>query len=189
MSALADLGTWPVHPPTGPNSFVFAYIFTKKHPCWRLAPPNGSARPQWEILHPPLEWSLFCSNKVKFKKLTLQLSWIPLLCRSNLFGFAFYRDGVPFALDLTEDYSQKPAPPAYKSRLNCDLKAAVLRQRDFYYNVSLPHFTDSTFLKTAIYRYINFLELKKHNRLVYICVHMGLSRGLMSYKMFLISFR
>ena len=26
-------------PPTGPNSFVFTYVFTKKHLCWRLAPP------------------------------------------------------------------------------------------------------------------------------------------------------
>ena len=76
------------------------------------------------------------------------------------------RIGVPFALELTEDYAKKPAPPAYKSRLHCDLRAAVLRQRDFYYNVSLPHYTDSTFMKTAIYRYMNFLELKKHNRSV-----------------------
>ena len=26
-------------PPTGPNSFVFTYVFTEKRLCWRLAPP------------------------------------------------------------------------------------------------------------------------------------------------------
>ena len=66
-------------PPMGPNSFIFAYIFTEKCPRWRStpqwvhAPPTGnpgsatafspkSARvggphpppPQWEILDPPL---------------------------------------------------------------------------------------------------------------------------------------
>ena len=25
-------------PPTGPNSFVFTYVFTEKRLCWRLAP-------------------------------------------------------------------------------------------------------------------------------------------------------
>ena len=37
---LADLGGVPgARPPMGPNSFVFAYIFSKKHPCWRTMPP------------------------------------------------------------------------------------------------------------------------------------------------------
>ena len=26
-------------PPTGPNSFIFTYVFTEKHLCRRLAPP------------------------------------------------------------------------------------------------------------------------------------------------------
>ena len=35
-------GVLPVHaPPTGSNSFIFAYIFAKKHACQR------SAHPQW----------------------------------------------------------------------------------------------------------------------------------------------
>ena len=29
----------PPPPPTGPNSFVFTYVFTEKHLCQRLAPP------------------------------------------------------------------------------------------------------------------------------------------------------
>ena len=32
--------------PTGSNSFIFTHVFTKKHPCQRLAPP------QW-LSHPP----------------------------------------------------------------------------------------------------------------------------------------
>ena len=43
--------------PTGSNSFVFAHVFTKKHPRQRSAPPNGSPSPpppQREILDPPL---------------------------------------------------------------------------------------------------------------------------------------
>ena len=30
-------------PTTGPNSFVFPYVSTKKCPCRRLAPPNGKS--------------------------------------------------------------------------------------------------------------------------------------------------
>ena len=55
--SLADPGGVPPAraPPTGSNSFVFAYVFAKKHPHRRSAPPpNGSAPPQWEILDLPL---------------------------------------------------------------------------------------------------------------------------------------
>ena len=32
--------------PTGPNSFIFTYVFTKKWPCWRSTPhQNGSTPP------------------------------------------------------------------------------------------------------------------------------------------------
>ena len=40
---------------TGPNSFVFTYIFTKKRPRRRLAPPPRVGAPlYWEILDTPL---------------------------------------------------------------------------------------------------------------------------------------
>ena len=32
-------------PPTGPNSFIFAYIFTEKCPHWRPKPPKMGPRP------------------------------------------------------------------------------------------------------------------------------------------------
>ena len=58
-SPVADLhtkvsGAYP--PPTGPNSFVFTYVFTKKHLCQRLVPPPMRVgAPQWKILDPPLQ--------------------------------------------------------------------------------------------------------------------------------------
>ena len=43
---LADLGGVPgAHPPMGPNSFVFAYIFTEKCPRRRSMPSLMGARP------------------------------------------------------------------------------------------------------------------------------------------------
>ena len=41
-------------PPTGPSSFIFAYIFTEKHPHRRLAHHQRVGAPQQEILNPPL---------------------------------------------------------------------------------------------------------------------------------------
>ena len=45
-------------PPTGSISFIFTYVFIEKCMHQRLAPPNGSAPPQWEILDPPLNYYL-----------------------------------------------------------------------------------------------------------------------------------
>ena len=50
--------------------------------------------------------------------------------------------------------------PTYESRISYNLAAAVLRQRDFFYNVSLPHFRDTGFLEKAVERYKRFLNLK-----------------------------
>ena len=35
------------YPPTGPNSFVFAYIFTEKCPCRRKTPPQNGSKPPY----------------------------------------------------------------------------------------------------------------------------------------------
>ena len=62
--AVADLhakvsGACP--PPTGPNSFIFIYVFTEKHLCQRLVPPpmRDGTPPKWEILDPPLNGLVF----------------------------------------------------------------------------------------------------------------------------------
>ena len=53
-NTLADPGVATgARPPTGSNSFIFACVFTKKHPRRRLAPPPPP--PQREILDPPLQ--------------------------------------------------------------------------------------------------------------------------------------
>ena len=43
-------------PPTGSNSFIFAYVFTEKCLRWKLLPPQqlSTPPPQREILDPPL---------------------------------------------------------------------------------------------------------------------------------------
>ena len=60
-------------PPTGPNSFVFAYIFSKKHPRQRSMPPWWVHAPLQEILDPPLMllfyWCLYrhlCDDELWF---------------------------------------------------------------------------------------------------------------------------
>ena len=57
---------------------------------------------------------------------------------------------------------------AYTSVLSYDVIAASARQRSFYYHVSLPHYTDTKFLTTALKRYIKFMHLKKSNRDVFV---------------------
>ncbi|XP_062595714.1 uncharacterized protein LOC134257087 [Saccostrea cucullata] len=53
--------------------------------------------------------------------------------------------------------------PSYESRIQYDLEAAAERQQMFYYQVSLPHYTDEKFLQNAIKRYKQFLTLKRLN--------------------------
>ena len=49
----------------------------------------------------------------------------------------------------------------FTSKLNYNLRAAVMRQQVFFYQVSLPHYKDDKFLGQAILRYKKFLHLKK----------------------------
>ena len=51
LSTLADLGAHPLY---GPNSFIFAHIFTKKHAHQKLMPPPMGPHPLQEILDLPL---------------------------------------------------------------------------------------------------------------------------------------
>ena len=46
LFALADPGgATGIHPPTGSNSFIFAYVFTEKHPRRRSVPPQWLSAP------------------------------------------------------------------------------------------------------------------------------------------------
>ncbi|ETN86510.1 hypothetical protein NECAME_05914 [Necator americanus] len=60
------------------------------------------------------------------------------------------------------DFLASPAAsPSYKSTCGYDIAAAVQRQRNFNYQVSLPHYTSTKFLTEAVKRYIQFLLLKQ----------------------------
>ena len=66
--------------------------------------------------------------------------------------------------DVTLDklmQSKEAAECSYQSKCSYDIEAAVGRQRMFYYQVSLPHYKDSAFLKDALLRYKKYLFLKK----------------------------
>ena len=51
----------------------------------------------------------------------------------------------------------------YKSKCSYDIEAATSRQKVFYYQVSLPHYSDNKFLESAVLRYRKFLFLKQQN--------------------------
>ena len=67
----------------------------------------------------------------------------------------------PFDLKLetvSEEYQD------FDSLITYNILEASDRQKEFYYNVSLPHFIFESFLETAIERYKKFVQLKKKNR-------------------------
>ena len=53
------------------------------------------------------------------------------------------------------------APQVPPSAFAYDIVAASQRQQVFFYQVSLPHFQDPTFLKAAISRYAQYLQLQR----------------------------
>ena len=71
----------------------------------------------------------------------------------------------PFEVDLTK-------PPTvlteYRSRIQYNLEEAFYRQFKLYYQVSLPHYSDDLFLKSAVERYEHHLQLKKLNPEVFM---------------------
>ncbi|XP_050413585.1 uncharacterized protein LOC126828047 [Patella vulgata] len=52
-------------------------------------------------------------------------------------------------------------PEIYYSKISYDIIAASLRQKEFYYQVSLPHYRDLKFITHSVLRYKKFLYLKK----------------------------
>ena len=77
--------------------------------------------------------------------------------RTRLVWNASY-PGEPYEIDFDDisfDF-------VYTAKIDYDIQAASSRQMEFYYNVSLPHYMNLTFLKSSIDRYKNFLYLKKN---------------------------
>ena len=68
-----------------------------------------------------------------------------------------------------EPAKQEPAAPAvppadeYIQKSSYDIFSAISRQRVFFYQVSLPHYHDKLFLKSALKRYQKLLFLKHQN--------------------------
>ena len=68
-----------------------------------------------------------------------------------------YRD-EPFDVD----YNSVKVDLEYRPKSSYNLREAALRQKSFFYNVSLPHYMDERFTKTAVGRYKQFIRLKKN---------------------------
>ena len=66
----------------------------------------------------------------------------------------------PFEIDLTQ---HTPFVVPYQFKISHDLEKACFHQSKFYYQVSLPHYTDRKFLAKAVERYEHHLELKNQN--------------------------
>lgn len=58
----------------------------------------------------------------------------------------------PYEVNIDQP-SEFPGGPEYKIRSSYDLVGAVQRQGEFFYNISLPHYEDPTFIQNAIDRY------------------------------------
>ena len=58
-------------------------------------------------------------------------------------------------------YDDIPVETEYSSRLSYDIVSASNRQKEFYYNVYLPHFKVTPFLQSSLSRYKRFIALKR----------------------------
>ena len=65
----------------------------------------------------------------------------------------------PFEVNI----QSPPRVQEYTSKIQYDIISASARQQVFYYQVSLPHYCDTKFLKAAVERYKRHLLLKKRN--------------------------
>ena len=69
----------------------------------------------------------------------------------------------PFDMDLDSTNTATNGCLEFQSRCKYDLEIAISRQKMFFYQVSLPHYKDDKFLRTATTRYKKYLFLKKNN--------------------------
>ncbi|ESO91289.1 hypothetical protein LOTGIDRAFT_153720 [Lottia gigantea] len=74
----------------------------------------------------------------------------------HLWDQEYPNDKFVISLDAVIDI-----PEIYYSKISYDIVAASLRQREFYYQVSLPHYKDLKFISHSVLRYKKFLYLKK----------------------------
>ena len=83
-------------PPTGPNSFVFTYVFNKKRLCRRLAPP------QREILDPPLIYDEYGgSTQTKWLTFNKYTSELYLIFEIAVLG-TYMHDCTKYAVSMSD---------------------------------------------------------------------------------------
>lgn len=71
---------------------------------------------------------------------------------------AFWEEKTKVSFEYTDDCTDQED---YETMITYDLKSASLRQKNFLYQVSLPHYKDRKFLEIGVERYKKFLNLKK----------------------------
>jgi hypothetical protein len=76
--------------------------------------------------------------------------------------------GVAFNFGESNSIRDENEFRQFRSKLSYNLIEASQRQQAFYYQVSLPHFSDVTFLRLCLQRYRKFLYLKQKNPMVYV---------------------
>lgn len=80
--------------------------------------------------------------------------------RSNDLWRQRYGDEEPFYADFDLPLGEQTLNQ-FQSKISYSITEAAMRQKDFLYQVSLPHYKDKKFLEGAILRYKKFLFLKQ----------------------------
>ena len=144
--------------------------------------PLIAANPK-KIIHPPLDihwvWHVHMLAPYYYEKdcmrlvgtvidhqLTFLNSQKQAIERAQSTWWTSYKD-EPFEVVLDETVG-KQSGSDYVSQCKYDIEYAVSRQKMFYYQVSLPHYTKDTFLGEAVKRYKKFLYLKQRNPQIFL---------------------
>ena len=112
----------------------------------------------------PLNYSRDCTQrvgKVIYHKLRTERDRKECQERARFLWSQMYKE-EPFDVDYNEEMAETNSRiRGFQSCFSYDIVAASERQSSFYYNVSLPHYTDRRFLEKALSRYKQFLYVIK----------------------------
>ena len=122
--------------------------------CHMLA-PNAYQHDCMQIVGKIIDHKLY-SEKDRSKKLATS---------RQIWEAAYPKE--PFDLDL-KNFRGREEASGRSTKITYDIVASALRQKEFYYQVSLPHYTDTKFLKFALNRYRKFLYLKQQEPSLFI---------------------
>ncbi|XP_076116695.1 uncharacterized protein LOC143084171 [Mytilus galloprovincialis] len=118
--------------------------------CWiwhcHMLSPLSYARDCNKIFGKILSHKLMGGQERKEGQITAEQLWNQMYPNTPFYN----KDPITFEI-----------PSDFVSCLTYDLEAAVSRQKVFYYQVSLPHYTDNKFLESSLVRYKKFLHMKR----------------------------